>query len=352
MAAGIVTLELPPKEGNPRNSEGSFITFNDGRIMLAYTRFYGGGGDHAAATIVARYSSDGGRTWTDDSPLVENEGQWNVMSVSLLRLASGAVAMLYLVKNENFDCRPRLRFSHDEGRSWSAASHIIDEPGYYVGNNDRLVQLAGGRLIMPTSLHPVEIVADTGKAAYRQGMVVFWLSDDSGQSWRQTRRLHMLVASKSGLQEPGVVELADGRLFAWARTDAGCEYGMYSADAGETWSPPAATPFISPVSPMSLKRIPGTGHLLALWNDHSGRFPLTPERGRQPLVSAISRDEGVTWRQHKQVEDDLSRGYHYTAIHFPDNQNVLLGYCAGPKKPGNQLGTLRVRLVPLTWFYE
>lgn len=92
------------------------------------------------------------------------------------------------------------------------------------------------------------------------------------------------------------------------------------------------------------------GDLLALWNDHSGRFPLDAQRGRQPPVSAIGRDYGKTWTNHKQVESDLSRGYHYTAIHLVDD-NVLLGYCAGPKGTGKQLNTLRVRRIPLEWFY-
>ena len=43
-------LELPHQAGNPRNSEGAFITLKDGRIMFIYTKFYGDSwSDHAAA---------------------------------------------------------------------------------------------------------------------------------------------------------------------------------------------------------------------------------------------------------------------------------------------------------------
>ena len=351
---GEITLELPPGEGNPRNSEGSFVKLDDGRILLAYTRYSGGRGDHDAADIAGRHSADGGRTWTQDEIILRNEGDWNIMSVSLLRLRDGRVAMLYLVKNRDYDCRPRLRVSSDEARTWSDPVTVIPRPGYYVVNNDRLVQLRSGRLVVPTSPHEHVTEGDPPKAKLAPGAVAFWLSDDGGGTWRQGSggALAMPVAgSKSGLQEPGVVELADGRLFAWCRTDAGCQYGMYSSDGGETWTAPAPTDFICPCSPLSLKRIPATGHLLAVWNDHSGAFPMTPEKGRQPLVAAISRDEGRTWENRRQVESDLSRGYHYTAIMFPDDRNVLLGYCAGPKRPGNQLGTLRVRRFPLEWLY-
>ena len=84
---------LPPGVSNPRNSEGDFIQLKDGRILLVYTHFTGGGGDDDAAFLAGRFSSDGGVTWTpDDVTIVPNEGQWNVMSVSLLRLQSGEIA--------------------------------------------------------------------------------------------------------------------------------------------------------------------------------------------------------------------------------------------------------------------
>jgi len=50
--------------------------------------------------IVGRLSSDGGRTWAShDVPLVDAEGKLNVMSVSLLRLRDGRIAMFYGKKN-------------------------------------------------------------------------------------------------------------------------------------------------------------------------------------------------------------------------------------------------------------
>ena len=43
-------LQLPPNPGNPRNSEGGFVTLRDGRILFVYTRYYGESwDDHAPA---------------------------------------------------------------------------------------------------------------------------------------------------------------------------------------------------------------------------------------------------------------------------------------------------------------
>ncbi len=66
-----VVLDLPPGPGNPRNSEGSFIELRDGRLLLIYSHFVGDdSNDHAKARLCARYSSDAGESWSDDSIIV------------------------------------------------------------------------------------------------------------------------------------------------------------------------------------------------------------------------------------------------------------------------------------------
>ena len=152
----VRTLELPPSVDNPRNSEGDFVTLNDGSVLFVYTHYTAGsGGDHDPAILAARVSSDGGRTWTtDDRVIVENEGDMNVMSVSLLRLQNGRIALFYLRKNNEQDCRPVMRISTDEGATWGEPVNCItDQIGYYVLNNDRVIQLSGGRLVVPVALH-------------------------------------------------------------------------------------------------------------------------------------------------------------------------------------------------------
>src|SRR5262245_57297543 len=76
-------LRLTPGKDNPRNSEGDFVQLKDGRLMFVYTHFTGSSGsDHAKAHLAARFSADGGQTWTaDDVIVVPNEGDWNVVSV-------------------------------------------------------------------------------------------------------------------------------------------------------------------------------------------------------------------------------------------------------------------------------
>jgi len=345
-----VILTLSPTKDNPRNSEGSFATLRSGRIIFCYTAYYGGRGeDHGPARIAQIHSDDQGVTWSTPRTVVENEGRYNVMSVSLLRAASGKLHMVYLVKNDWLDCRPYLRTSDDDGATWSAPKLILAAPGYFVVNNDRLIQTGKGRLILPVAFHRSRGQEPTSIRSFDPRATALWIySDDDGQKWQEAANWWaMPIRSGSGLQEPGVVERADGSLFSWARTDAGSQYGFESKDGGKAWSPPTPTSLASPVSPASIKRIPGSADLLAVYNDHSGRFPF-PKGKRSPLVAAISKDGGATWGTPKLLEGDPDGWYCYTAIHFVGD-DVLFAYCAGDSAKKTYLNVQRIRKTSLAW---
>lgn len=88
------------------------------------------------------HSEDEGRTWSREPQVVVEKGvAANVMSVSLLRLQSGRLALFYLIKNSLLDCRPVLRISTDEAVTWSEPRPVGEAPGYFVLNNDRVIQL-------------------------------------------------------------------------------------------------------------------------------------------------------------------------------------------------------------------
>jgi sialidase-1 len=353
-----ITLRLDHRRGNPRNSEGAFIDLSDGRIMFAYSRYVGSDwSDNAPATIAARFSRDGGSTWTKrDTLLVSNEGGFNVMSPSLLRLGDNGIGLFYLKKNSLHDCRLFMRSSTDEARTWGEANRCIPAPGYFVVNNDRAVRLRMGRIVVPAAYHRPRIEGETQalEGWDWRAITLFYQSDDDGKTWAESADWWGLpVENRSGMQEPGVVELKDGTLYAWARTDTGCQWEMVSADAGTTWSPPRPSRFRSPCSALSIKRIPATGDLLAVWNDHSRRWKLgRPTRsswGRTPLVAAISSNDGRSWKWSQVLESDNRRGFCYTAIHFTPDA-ALLAYSCGGVGSG-VLQDLCIRRVTLDWLY-
>ncbi len=350
-AESIITLNVEPSKEHPRNSEGSFATLKSGRILFIYSQFYGGAADESAACLVKIHSDDQGRTWSPPVTVVENTAGNNVMSVSLLRLASGKLAMFYCIKNSWIDCRPHMRVSTDEGETWTEPQLIQQAPGYFVLNNDRVIQTSKGRLIVPLAFHrSCGTDPHTSKSWDARAIATWLYSDDEGATWTESSSWWAIpVRSGSGLQEPGVVECADGSIFSWCRTDQGAQYGFRSSDAGKTFTPPEPTEMKSPNGPASIKRLPGSSDLLAIFNDHSGRFPFPPKK-RNPFAAAISTDGGKTWPQRKLIESDPDGLYHYTAIHFIDGA-MLIGYCAGDSKVG-ALNRLRIRRITLDWLDE
>lgn len=349
-AENAVVFTIEPTTEFPRNSEGSFVTLKSGRILYLYTQFYGGARDHSPARIVAIQSDDDGRTW-DATPrtIVENKGGSNVMSVSLLRLASGRIALFYLQKNSWLDCRPYVQFSDNEAQTWTEAKLITPAPGYFVMNNDRVIQHSSGRLIAPLAFHRARDTDPESSKSFDSRAIALWsVSDDEGQTWKEAPQWVALPApaTHTGLQEPGVVELGDHSLLSWFRTDQGVQFETRSTDNGKTWSPPTAGEMKSLPSPASIERMPESNDLLGLWNDHGGQFPMVKGK-RTPLVTAISADGGKTWPRRKLFEGDLDGWYCYTAIHFVKGA-VLLAYCAGDSKVGG-LNRLRIRRIDLDW---
>ena len=345
-------LYLKHADTNPRNSEGAFVQLNDGRLYFAYTRYCNeekSWGDGAGADLYAMISSEDGQTWSEPFLAIKNDAQ-NVMSVSLLRLQDGRIALMYLRKSriagyDYTDCRPLIRFSSDEAKTWSEPIDIANVPPLYlVSLNDSLVQLKSGRLIAPVSYHRY---VSAGQP-HGQGIGLFFLSDDGGFTWRQSKECcYPHPSMYYGLMEPGVIELNDGRLMCWFRTTNGSQYKSFSYDQGETWS--EAIPcveFRSPSSPMGLKRDPVSGDLVAVWNDYS---PLRAipfgERimGRTPLVLARSSDEGITWDRHKVLEDSPKHGFAYTAMLFAHERLYLAYCCGGPETCNSMLQDLKLR---------
>ena len=164
---------------------------------------------------------------------------------------------------------------------------------------------------------------------------------------RRTRQL-------AGLQEPGIVECADGSLWMYMRTDRGCIYASRSNDCGRNWSAPEPTDLVAPVAPASATRLPGKEDILILYNDRRG-VPYTQDRKhrfhhRTPLSAAVSSDGGRTWHHHKLVESDRAKSYCYTSIAF-HGENTLLTYYVGVAGGPNLLD-LKLSIVPTAAWTE
>ncbi len=255
---------------NPRYSEGSIISLRDGSLLYATTQFVGSGADHATASIVAKSSQDGGKTWGPQRTLQENVGGQNVMSVTLRRLPivdrssakmvteSSPLGMFFLVKNGPSDLKVLLRISRDEGKSFEQAITVTPGHGYHVMNNDRISILSTGRIVCPIAW---------SEDVVKKGHFVCscFLSDDCGLTWRQSH--DQVDQPKRGAMEPEVLELASGKLLMIMRTQLGTIATATSSDGGEHWSAPAQLSLKAPEAPATIRTIPSTGDLLLVWNN-------------------------------------------------------------------------------------
>ena len=346
MTAPLYKLVVCPNgPANRRNSEASVLPLKDGRLLMVWWRFYTDeGADHSPGDISARISEDGGRSWGEPFVIQANVAGLSTCSPSLLRLADGRIAFFYGLKNAFDDLPFYVRFSEDEAQSWSEPVLVTTQPGYWVMNNDRAVQLSTGRILAPVSW-----VDNCYQPSEPWKSTVFY-SDDGGQSWQRSDSW-LSLDNAAGFQEPGVVELRDGRLLMFGRTTLGHPYRAFSNDGGVTWYPAQPEPMAqihAPCSPVCIKRIPQTGHLLMVWNNNADTSKDHQQR-RTPLTVAISADEGQTWTHIKNIEDDPSRTYGYTSITFLDNE-VLFTYYESTKKTIGDC-SLKLCIAPLSWIY-
>ena len=318
---GEVVHMIETGENNPRNSEGAFITLNNNNILFVYTKFIGKTAQDNSKACIASVLFDG-EEWTDNGVIISPEEHKvkNIMGVSLLRMQNDDIGLFYLVRKGWDDLRMVLRRSKDEGKTWGEPKYCMKHKGYYEVNNDRVIRLKRGRIIIPASFYRFN--GKYNPYSFK-GTGVFFISDDDGETWKESWNICTMPVqrSMSGLQEPGIVELKTGDLWAWFRTDMGFQYESFSMDCGGTWTPPQPSVFTSPDSPMSMKMI--EGNLLAVLNPIPAHFG--SQGRRTPLVLAVQ--DGRKWTGYKYLESIYStnKGYCYTAIHF-DGQDIYFAY--------------------------
>jgi len=349
-------LELAPGSGNTRNSEGDFVQLKDGSILYVYSHYLKGtGDDHDEAQLRTRLSRDGGRSWTTNSEVavVREKGAMNVMSASFLRLKDGSLALFYLNKRSLADCHPEMRVSRDEGKTWSAPRLCLppEAPtGYHTVNNSRVVRLSSGRIVVPLAVTHLD---KDGKLGQAYALFCSW-SDDEGRTWQCGPDRIRTVDEKGEVvttQEPGVVELKDGRVLMFARTRHGQQWFYYSSDGCQTWTAGEPGNLFGPLAPAVIKRL-SDGTLLAVWNDQENRPDILAKAEklgwglRVPLTLAISRDEGLTWTDRHILEGDLDAWFCYVAV-LETDKDILLGYCAK-----DTLKYSRITRVPKSWLQK
>ena len=323
---------------------GSVIPLADGRLMWVWAS----GHDRPIKPVCAIYSGDEGSTWGEPERLRLETGEEMTAfyGTNLFRLPSGALGLVNLYcaeKCAGFDLRRGDLYFHrsgDEGHTWSQPVHVNATEPISLINGDRCLALRDGRLIVPAyTMFGPKPLPDTNARTIRRfgaefslslprlgiGYSYVFFSDDEGVTWSKSRIGTFVVTEKAmkgcyALVNPAVVELNDGRLLMLGRTNLGRLYKSYSDDRGDTWTEAEPTELALIASPPQLMRVPKTGDLLVIWNQTS-RWESMNGQYRHRLTCAISKDEGLTWRNHKNLAslDDVTR------IEPDEPETMLLG---------------------------
>lgn len=279
---------------NPRPSAhaASVIASSDGLLASFFA------GSREGAPDVAIYAShfDGNR-WSDPHVVADTLGFSDGNSV-LWRHPGGVLHAWYVTMEGRgwATCPVRERRSYDDGLTWSDPVFIREKPGWMVRNEPLYHR---GRILMP--------MYD------ERDWTSFILHSEDGEHWTRTAKVY---EKGTGLIQPAIAPLSDGRLLMLLRSTTGVIYAARSLDdTGLTWTAPERTALPNPNSAVDLVSL-RSGALLAVYNP--------TERGRSPLRVALSDDDGATWPLHRDVETGPGEFSYPTAIEADDGAIHIL----------------------------
>ena len=360
-------LLVPATMKYPKNSEGSMIELNNGDILFLWSQFVDVSrmspeenppsaglrrsplSDDGFCRIAAMISKDGGKTWGEPWVAIDDrDAEVNILSPGLARLQDGRLMVAYSWRSSQNrtnkdlgDATKRIRFSSDEGKTWSDYREIRqDLEGYHTGAYDRSYVLPSGRILVQR--HTL-IPNQTG---FKEMGTYYSYSDDQGKTWQ---RSEVLTDSVNGhYEEASMVQRTDGSLLKVMRASRGQSFLSESWDDGSTWTTPRPSGVVNSRAPTLLKRFPDSGDILMLWNSN---YVEKASHGwtRTTLQAAVSKDGGKTWSTPKALEVDREYQWAYPGLLWNDGY-ALIHYYRGPAFAGGR--EMVLARVPIDWFYS
>ena len=278
--------------------------------------------------LVAQYSEDNGRTWSDpvtvagtattggdyghgDASIVTNRDNGDIIGIMT---SAGTYGVGFWASTANQPLRWKTITSHDGGLTWEApVDHTNDL--YGAGCSDPVTQTwkggfsGSGAALQKRDGTLVSSFVNRDKNDVRN--FHFFMSKDGGQSW--------YVSGTSGTtnaDEPKTLERNNGDLAISVRA-SGYNYYNYTSDDGATWHKPAETRFTSGISGNACD-----GEYMVWCSKLEGNpwniaLQTLPNSGSREKVSiALSFNEGATFKAPKTI---CPRGSAYSAaVVLPD----------------------------------
>lgn len=295
-AAGGMEIDARATE-LPGLKMGPFVRLGDGRLLTVE-------GTNCLT------SADEGKTWKSN-PLFADSAKYEVRPErALIRTSQGVVILAFMNDREkHWTWQDELgdapgavlptyaMRSTDDGRTWEAPQKLHDDWSGCVRN---ILETKSGRVVFTA----MKMLHNPGRHA-----VLTYCSDDQGQTWLASNVVDLGGAGHhGGVTEATAVELKDGRLIKFIRTNWERFWLAESKDGGLHWHPLGPTDVPASSAPGLLERL-RSGRLLLIWNrpfpEGKDTYPLrggdriwsaTPASNhRGELSIAFSDDECKTW---------------------------------------------------------
>jgi predicted neuraminidase len=283
----MLSLSIP---SHPQGYLANLGRLADGTILCGYAS----GENWKLDSIQIITSKDAGKSWTAPVAAMRITRKGYIADVNFLVMENHVTLMATFVP----ETKPLFGASEfwaaeskDQGKTWSAPRTLKTPHKYCTGKVHAPVRLRDGTWVMGYSW---ELGAEQGHPAgsepamkVKAGML---RSHDNGLTWKPGSDIWN--DEPMGPDEPAIVLLKNGDLFAVFRTGGTHPFEGRSTDGGLTWGPLRRSQFEGHNTPTGLLRLKD-GSILRLW-DHS-------PKNRYPLVASISRDECATWSAPKTI---------------------------------------------------
>ena len=261
--------------------------------------------------IVARRSTDAGKTWSDEMTVADNPGL-DLRDPNIALLSDGALIVNYFQYDHELPgtVRNGLRVvhSHDGGETW--AEPVLVGTGSFVATSAPILQLPNGDVLLA-------YYGSHEGAKYSTAYVN--RSDDGGNWWLGETVIAAGPAYGRPFQEPNLLLLDNGDILATIRSDGERPiiHTSVSRDQGETWSEPQVA-FKGSGTP-SVTRL-DSGGIIMIYRSKIGRnFGLPALR--------VSSDGGQTWTEDRgETVIDRKDGdmMYASALQVPDGRIAVV----------------------------
>ncbi len=239
---------------------------------------------------------------TDDGYTFSINNNLGKYSNNTIRLASGTIVYTARTNEGNGNYRDVAFVSKDNGKTFEGPFPIQNYLRNRITMNNKLTEGSTGRLFFASG--------ESGDGVEGEGGIRVFYSDDEGRTWTGANMMGLdgklitgndearMDAENTGVncQESRVVELPDGTLRLYVRTDNGFLYYSVSTDNGATWSAEMwPSEFISVLSAFNIERDPHTGDYYMAWEYNNKNDHTTFQYPRTRTGLAVSHDGMQTW---------------------------------------------------------